>query len=485
MKIVYPENLPEKILRIEGVGGKAIQLRLSASMVVRPHEEFSLKLAVCDENGLLADKFSGELKIISHDSHLKPIIIKFEPEKMPVAEISGLELVSEGFYRFESILNGEVFYSNPVLCSSDPEKPRIYWGDPHIHTVLSNCHADRCRSYNFCYTAARYISGLDWAGAADHVSNGRCELARWKDQCAGLELFNDPPKFVALPGYEASFKGGKGGDNNFYFNKPPAMFVDDYEEGSVKTVCAKLKNMAETENFEFFAVPHHTTRPGKHGEIPDDIYPGSELMPVMEIHSKWGTSEYPGNPEALHNLHDGQSYAVDLLNHGLKLGFVGGTDTHCTLTFGYGQGFESNHIDRLAGITAVYGNELSRETVFTGMQTRNCYAAAGDRIYLDVKIAGLTPGNESTVTDNSAPREIGIVAAAPDKIKTVEIIRNGKVIKTFELDNWKGEIFWQDKEDLSELFLTSPHLGEFVYYYVRVRCANRAAAWSSPVWFRK
>jgi len=484
INIRYPNELSQKILRLEGMGDKAVKLLLSVSTVVHPHESFSLRLAVCDKNGLLASDFAGELKIIAASSGIVEFSIKFDNGQVPVAEVLDLKLAKEGFYRFTCVLEDNFFYSNPVRCTSDPEQPRIYWGDPHLHTALSDCMPEFSRSYNFCYTAARYISGLDWAGTADHVSNGRCELARWKEQCAGTELFNNPPEFVTLPGYEASFQGGKGGDCNYYFDKPISIFVEDYDNGCIKSVCEKLNEMAQNEDFEFFAVPHHTTRAGKHGEISSDIYPGSDLLPVMEIHSKWGSSEYRGNPDELKKVHKGPSFANDFLQKGLKLGFIGGSDAHCSMTFGYGHDFEADHIDRLSGITAVYGDKLCRESIFKGIKNRNCYTTSGDRVYLNVVIAGLTPGQESYI-GNINNREIKISSAASEDIKSIEIIRNGKLIKSFKIDDWQAELCWCDNDDSDELFIDSPYHNRFIYYYTRVSCFNGATAWSSPVWLYK
>jgi len=112
-------------------------------------------------------------------------------------------------------------HSNPTLCTTD-DVPGIYWGDPHVHTILSNCHVDTCRSLNFCFTAARYLSALDWVAAADHVSNGRCDPSKWKEQRTVADLYDDAPDFVTLPAYEASLQGGAGGDNNVYM----ARFLD-------------------------------------------------------------------------------------------------------------------------------------------------------------------------------------------------------------------------------------------------------------------
>ena len=68
---------------------------------------------------------------------------------------------------------------------------------------------------------------------------------------------------------------------------------------------------------------------------------------------------YRGNPNPLHDIHPGPSYVVDLLNRGLRLGFIGGTDSHATMPSG--RGVESDAHDRLPGLTAVFADGLSRD----------------------------------------------------------------------------------------------------------------------------
>ena len=97
-------------------------------------------------------------------------------------------------------------------------------------------------------------------------------------------------------GYEASLEGGSGGDNNVYCRGDLEDYVDHWEGGNRKLADA----LPETSS-----VPHHTTRAGKHGELSDAIYPGPDLMPVVEVHSKWGTSEFRGNPRPLQKVHAG------------------------------------------------------------------------------------------------------------------------------------------------------------------------------------
>jgi len=272
---------------------------------------------------------------------------------------------------------------------------------------------------------------------------------------------------VTLPAYEASLQGGCGGDTNVYMTQWPEMFIDEHDQGNVRTLCEKLSAVFDAG--EFFVAAHHTTRTGKHGEIPDEVYPGAALMPVVEIHSKWGTSEYRGNPNPLKDVHAGPSYVQDFLGRGMVLGFIAGTDTHSTMPSG--GGFEPGHIDRLPGITAVRCETLNRRSIYDGIRNRNCYAASGRRVYLDVRIT----------SDPAVPRDIRVMAAAADDIESVDIIRNGGVIYTERPASWQTQFDFADDECLDGLWAESMHIGRFVYYYVRVTCASGAQAWSSPV----
>jgi hypothetical protein len=479
MQIKYPSTFTLKVIRNEASGKELADVMIVAPTVVRPSESFSLKIALIDEHGLVVTDHRDQLKITLPNENLN-IPVSFLKDEPALAQVSEVSIANEGFFRFETEVNGKKYYSNPIYSSKD-YNTNIYWGDPHIHTVLSNCNVIRSRSICLCFNAARYLSALDWVSAADHVSNGRCDLGRWKEQVAASNVYDDSPDFVTLPAYEESLKGYAGGDNNVYMNKFPSLFIDEFEEGNTKTLCEKLEEKGKDEEFEFFIVPHHTSRPKKHGEIPDEIYPGPELMPVVEIHSKWGTSEYRGNPNPLKTIHDGPAFVVDLLNKGLKLGFIGGTDSHSTLTFAKGAGIESDNIDRLPGITAARSANLDRQSIFDSIRHRNCYAASGERIFLDFNLNGQSMGTSINMQENH-PRNISIIALGKSDIYTVEIIRNGKTIKKFKPNDWVFKAEYTDDDELNDLCMNSTHIKRFVYYYIRVICATGASAWSSPIW---
>ena len=475
---LYPSRFERKTLAVEAPGGPPTRLTLVMPTVTAPGAAFPVRIAALDGCGYPSMELQGAVRV---DLEGEPLgEISFEHGEPAVGVMGDVTLPTEGLFRLSADIDGRTCFSNPTHCSRDPEDG-IYWGDPHIHTVLSNCYADRCRSLNCCYVAARWLTGFDWASAADHVSNGRSSLGQWREQMAVADAFDDPPAFVTLPSYEASLQGGAGGDTNVYMRRWPEMFVDEYEEGNARTLCDRLAEVLAPG--DFFVVPHHTTRIGKHGEIGDDIYPGPERMPVVEIHSKWGTSEYRGNPNPLLKVHPGPSYVQDLLARGLTLGFIAGTDTHVTLSAVERE--DPEHIPHFPGHTAVYTPRLSRAGVFNAIRARRCYGTSLERIYLQGTIGGRPFGSIASWTDAARGREIAVTVAGQSDIDKVEIIRNGECVHRVAGDAWQAHVTWCDEASLNALRLPSPHIGPFVYYYVRVTCMSGAQAWSSPVWLTR
>ena len=477
--VVRAAPFHERVLAQEAPGGPAAEACVVAPTLVAPGEPFRLRVAVTDVHGYPAAGFDGVVRIRGEFAQPGQVEAVFRPDGPPLCQLEGVAIGQAGRFRFVADLGGRQFASNPVVCTPEPGH-RIFWGDPHVHTILSDCHADKARSLNFCYAAARHLTLLDWVAAADHVSNGRCEFSKWREQRVVCDAYDDPPHFATLHAYEASLKGGAGGDNNVYLRRPIDLFVDQYEEGNVKTLCETLAEQLDPA--DFFVVPHHTTRTGKHGEIGDAIYPGERAMPVVEIHSKWGTSEYRGNPNPLQKIHPGPSYAVDLLNRGLRLGFIAGTDSHGTMPAG--RGIEPGHIDRLPGLTAALAPRLTRDAVFDAVRHRRAYATSLERIYLSVSVGGHAPGAACAWPPHT-PRTVRVAAAARSDLTAVEIVRNGRVVARHPGSSWRADFEWTDADALAgERVLESSHLGTFAYYYVRITCSSGAQAWSTPVWLR-
>ena len=477
-EVFYPEESVHKIFSAESPGQKPLSVSITIPSVTGVDEPFTVKTAVLDKNGYPSLECSETL-VFTNCLTGETMPVRFKKGTPAVAFIKNARNSRKGFFRFSAELDGKLFHSNPSLAEKTP-RYRLFWGDPHVHTVLSDCHADIARSVHFACTAGRYLTGLDWMAIADHVSNGRSSPGKWHEGIAVTNLYRAPSEFVILPAYEASLKGGSGGDNNVYCTKYPDIFVDDYEEGNVKTLCEKLMQKAKEQGFDFFVVPHHTSRTGKHGEMPEAIYPGRELMPAIEIYSKWGCSEYPGNPRPLLNPYNGKVYVLDYLKRGVCTGFVAGTDSHATMPSG--AGLEAPHIPYPPGFTAVRSGELTDMAVFKAIREGNTYAASGERIFLEAKINGLVHGG--VIRDSRVPsRKVSVTAAATERIEKMELIRNGDVIYSSVVNDWHGSMEFTDEEKMDRYYMESEYGGRFLFYYVRLSCFSGAQAWSSPVFF--
>ena len=476
MEISYPLENNEKIFLLESYGGKPEEIRVTLPTIVFPKEPFDIKISVVDINGNPSFECDETLIFLENIFEEKEPEIKFQKGKPSIIWIKNVICKKEGIFRIPIKFNGKTFFTNPFICSKN-YKYKIYWGDPHVHTVLSDCHPDKCRSSFFAYNSAKYITSLDWVSITDHVSNGRGTLGKWKEGLFMSEFFNDPFKFVTIPGYEASFKGGSGGDFNIYFSKFPDYFVEDYENGNIKSVCEKLTEKANQQNFEFFVVPHHTSRAQKHGELPENIYPGKDLMPLIEIYSKWGSSEYSKNPESLLNPHNGPSYVIDFLKKGYILGFIAGSDTHASIQLGKEY---TKHLIYPCGFTAVLTDILERKNIFQAMKRRKTYATKKERIFIDFQINNVSQGGILYIKEN-LPREINFTVASQSDIKSIEIIRNGKVILKVENKEWVCKEKFVDDEEINNIYFETEEIGKFMFYYLRVRTYSDACGWSSPI----
>jgi hypothetical protein len=474
-KIWSPSKDIEKIFSIEARGNTPEEITLTVPTIISPDEPFDMKIAVIDQNG--CPSFECDEIVCFEKPPVENCVsnLEFTKGKVAIAWLKNLICKKHGIHRIACKFNGKTFFSNPFMCNVNAGY-KIFWGDPHVHTVLSDCHANMCRSTHFAYTAGRYLTGLDWMSVTDHVSNGRGTPGKWREGMLSAEYFNLPFEFVTIPGYEASFKGGSGGDNNIYFSKFPDYFVEDYENGTIKSVCDTLVKKADKQNFDFFVVPHHTSRTVKHGEISREIYPGKDLMPAIEIYSRWGSSEYEGNPESLLKPNQGPSYVIDFLKKGYIAGFIAGTDTHSTIPCGKGK----ENLTYPPGFTAVFSDTLERNSIFTAIRNRKTYATAKERIFIDFHINGINQGGIMQMSKNMT-RKIAFTVAASSDINVVEIIRNGNMIFSSNPATWLYKEQVEDDEQINNICLESEINGKFIFYYLRVRTSIDGLAWSSPV----
>jgi hypothetical protein len=216
----------------------------------------------------------------------------------------------------------------------------------------------------------------------------------------------------------------------------------------------------------------------------DWSYFNEQMQVLVEIYSKWGSSEHQGlslsRPAGCYV--EGRS-VQDALSLGHKLGFVGGSDTHYSKP-GSQNLNESDKYPALmfpnSGLTAVWARNLTREEIFNALKKRRTYATSGSRTILKFSADGHLMGEEFTSFTN--PKFKIEVKPAGASIEFVKIIKGWKGRETpfqppeidscHDLEECVFE--WEDKNFTQDSF-----------YYLRVKQKDGHLAWSSPIWVNK
>jgi len=379
---------------------------------------------------------------------------------------------TEGIVRIEAVSDKWVLrtVSNPMRVAAASAKENIYWGDLHSHTRFS---WDGVGYDNFDH--ARNVAGLDFYAMTDHSrapKEGRTrglDPSTWESYTSLNDTHHDPPNFVTLHAYEASF-GRPHGHHIVYFRGAPGPLIAP-ENHRLPALWEMLTAG------EALTIPHHT------GKFPQGVDFGvhdERFRRNFELYSGHGLSETfdPTHPLAFERSTftspakslNYPSHFQDALRKGLVLSTVAASDDH-----------RSHPGLPHWGLTAVIAPELSRDAVFQALHDRRTYATTGQKILLDFQMNGVQMGKRTEV--NYAPR-FSISAVGTDVISRVELVchresdHRFRVIKTWHPDSIAFEGEFEDKDFEFNALGT---------YYVRLRQASGvrdriAMAWSSPIW---
>jgi len=464
--------------------GEAARLKLAAPSTFAGDRYGSLVIAAFDEFGNLVSDYRGELELRSS------IGFSGLPERVRM-ESGGYVRVPFGApdsgggpsYIVATDRSLDISgWSNPIVLSRIDGK-HILWGEIHAHTHLS----DGERSTDGLYTYARDVMGLDFAGQGDHID---C-FTRAEDKNGWLAIqdackkYYQPGKFATLLGFEANmtrrtphvtdsdkkvpslFGSFDHYDLNIYFPGDeadipfpayPTLYTDEMLGFYEATECVKIVHHSAS-SFQGIAWKHLDFEPD-----------------LVEICSKWGVSEYFGNPSPVVTQQEGR-FVQDALAAGMKLGFTGGSDSH---TARPGGGVEEpwNFLTyRQGGLTAVFAEEPNRGAIYEALKRRRCYATTGARIILDFKIDGASMGQEITT---HTPRSISVDVHGEAPIESIEVIKNNRLFAAMMGRHWANKV----KSEKLVMADDEPPSGED-FYYVRVTQVDGHRAWSSPIWVRE
>jgi len=302
--------------------------------------------------------------------------------------------------------------------NTDNAKFQLFWGDLHNHNAVGYAQGSLERSIEiakehldfFAFTGHAWWHDMPEMPGDRHMKwvNGfKAHKEHWP---VTRQLIRDArtDKFAALLGYE--WHSSQFGDYCLIFPEDQAeLYLPDHVE--------KLLSFAGES--KALAIPHHLAYArGWRGANFD--YFSASVSPVVEIFSEHGCSEAVNAPvgDFIRHSMGGRTTENSVerqLGRGLRFGFVASSDDHRGYPGAFGE-----------GLVGIWARDLSASSLVKSVRQRHTYAVTGDRIVLDFTLNDRPMGSE---LDPAVDRQFDVRVVAPDSIKMIELVRNGRVIE--------------------------------------------------------
>jgi hypothetical protein len=326
-------------------------------------EPFRLALVAEDRWGNPTDQAEGELLLMPSAP------VAGLPSRVQVARGDG-PVVIEGLKaeRPGDIALRVLDPAERELCAANPLRVvaaaplRQFWGDLHgqsEETIGTNSVEDY-----FAYARDRaFVDIVGHQGNDFQITDGF-----WERLNEVTRRYEEPGRFVAVPGYEWSGNTGMGGDRNVFFagegrsiRRSSSILVGDgtVRESDRHTAAA----LFEALRGEDAVVIAHVG--GRYADL--HVAHDGRLERSVEVHSTWGTFEWV--------LHD----AFDI---GARVGIVCHSDDHKGRPGATRPG--ASHFGAIGGLTCYLMPELTRKALFDALRRRRHYGTTGMRLFLRV-----------------------------------------------------------------------------------------------------
>ncbi len=446
---------------LEVIGGPRTRLTVYAPSIVGVRENVRLRIVPEDEDRNTAPaELDPDDVTVDPPGSLLPLDVRFKAAGAGVVGEVPADEVGKIMF-FASARNPVTLgQSNPTVVTAEKPPLRLYWGDLHVHTKLSDGLGTPDSAYEFAFLDA----GLDFAAVADHgqyMSDQDWEIIQKSNK-----RFNMPGEFVTFNAYEYSHNWGKRsfGDKCLYYpgDEGPLLRVTDIMRSRYidpNDFTAQWK-----EHGAMMILHQHA------GGI--RRYYDPDLVRLVEVYSVWGASERMHDPHPLLPSHVRDytgEMVIDALEANFVLGIVAASDCHA------GHPGKTNWLRTReayqGGVAAVWAPELTREALWEALWNRRCYGTTGARIYLTFEVDGYPMGTVIEGSDRSE-HAIEVEVIGTRDIEAVFVYRGDEMIRRETTIGLTAHLAFVDKPETP-----GPH-----YYYVRVQQADGEMAWSSPIW---
>ena len=339
--------------------------------------------------------------------------------------------------------------SNPVRVSDAPAQPQLFWGE--LHGMAFNQ-----RPYREYFDWAKEVACLDFA-AGEYFSYNACVQETWDTLIEVWEAFEQPGTFISLPAVEYGTPPDISHRIAFYPSTRglPPILCEERQAAHDPNLTARYS--PQTVVCADYRALYDLVRRHNgllHGHFHTQFYAGEDLA---EIYQKQ-PADLAAEERKINRA----------LQAGLKLGIVGGSDTHDSRPT---NPFPEPGPVRPAGITGVWADRLDRPALFVALRQRRCYATTGARMIVDFRVNGQLMG----ATVRADHYHLRVEALGTADISRIELLENGVVRRTFAPRRQHAIV-----ED--EWPAPADHPTGIHYCYARLFQADGERAWTSPIW---
>lgn len=473
----------EEVFSIDIKGNRLHTIKIMAPSFAIKNKRFDVVLRFEDKYGnLTANAPEKTLIELSHENLRENLKWRLFIPETGFITLPNLYFNEPGVYTIElkNPATKETFRSSPIKCFAQDVK-QLFWGTLHGESE----RFDSTENIDSCLRHFRDEKSLNFYAVSPFENQEETSNELWKSISQNVEELNEEERFITFSGFQWAGISGTEGVRQILYSKDqkPLLRKKDPRASSLK----KLYKMASPK--EMIAIPCLTMGKGYHYDFKDF---SPEYERVVEIYNSWGCSErckkegnrFPIDAKGKKGIFENKDGAVlQALLQNKRFGFVaGGLDDRGI----YGSCYDGDQAQYPAGLTGVLAPTLTREALFDALYNRNCYATTGARIIVGLFVAGQGMGSELSSALKPGlhiNRHVTGFCAGTANLKSVELIRNGQVVKKFPTHSHTLDFEFDDTDILSKLALKSPDgRPPFLFYYLRILQEDGHMAWSSPIW---
>lgn len=459
-------------------GSDLTNIRILAPSFVAKNKRFDLTIRFEDEFNNLTNCVDADTLIeLTYENLRENLSWKLFIPETGFVVLPNLYFNEAGTYRIKltNLKTKASYVSAPIKCFQENDR-NLFWGLLHGESE----RVDSTENIESCLRHFRDEKTFNFFACSPFESNEETSNETWKLISHNIQEFNEEDRFVTFLGFQ--FKGDpkKEGVREILYAKDSKMLLRQKESKS-SSLSKIYKSLTAK---EAISIPSLTMGSSILYNF-EDFNPDFER--VVEIYNAWGSSEKTAQEGNMRPITGGivahkEGSCISALKKNCRFGFVaGGLDDRGI----YGNFYDSDQEQYSPGMTAIMAKKYNRESLFEALYERCCYATTGPRIIVGFFIAGFPMGSELNTSLKPGllvNRHISGFVAAEGEIKSIEIIRNGAVLKTFSAPSYHLDFYHDDMDNLTSCVLDGRGRPPFAFYYLRVTQKDGHIAWSSPIW---